>query len=146
MISRWQGNNGTVLDKSCFLDLDLHTDTNNFAPNEVQRGCQSLRSFCLQSIKTQGIMIMIATGSKSRKVNKRVNSDENMYRGPVMFTSDVSLPKDDKTAMRGKQITAGQLTRLKTHHNAYYATKKGRGSKAWEVCQKSRPKSNGIYY
>ena len=46
-----------------------------------------------------------------------------MDRGPVMFTSDVSLPKDDKKAMRGKQITAGQLTGLKTHHNANYATK-----------------------
>ena len=41
-----------------------------------------------------------------------------------MFASDVSLPKDDKTAMRGKQITAGQLTGLKTHRNANYATKK----------------------
>ena len=29
----WQGNNGTVYDQRCFLDLDLHT-TNNFAPNE----------------------------------------------------------------------------------------------------------------
>src|SRR3954468_4479502 len=132
--------------QGCLLYLDLHTDTNNFAPNEVQRGCQSLRSCSLQRIKTQWIIIMIATESKSRKINKCVNSDENMDQGPVMFTSDVSLPKDDKTAMRGKQITAGQLTRLKTHHNAYYATKKGRGSKAWEVCQKSRPKSNGIYY
>ena len=46
-----------------------------------------------------------------------------MDRGPVMFTSDVSLPKDDKAAMRGKQITAGQLTGLKTHRNANYATK-----------------------
>src|ERR1041385_2272547 len=110
MISRWQGNNGTVLDKSCFLDLDLHTDTNKFSPNEVQRGCQSLPSCCLQRIKTQGIMIMIATESKSRKVNERVNNYENMDRGPVMFTSDVSLPKDDKTAMRGKQIKDGQLT------------------------------------
>ena len=53
----------------------------------------------------------------------------------MMFTSDVSIPKDDKTAMRGKQITAGQLTGLKTHHNANYATKKGRGSKSWAVCQ-----------
>src|SRR3954464_5461778 len=58
-----------------------------------------------------------------------------MDRGPMMFTSDVSLPKYDKTAMRGKQITAGQLIGLKTHHNANYATKKGRGSKAWEVFQ-----------
>ena len=47
-----------------------------------------------------------------------------MDRGPMMFTSDVSLPKDDKIAMQGKQITARQLTGLKTHHNANYATRK----------------------
>ena len=46
-----------------------------------------------------------------------------MNRGPITFTSDVSLPKDDKKAMQGKQITAGQLTGLKTHRNANYATK-----------------------
>ena len=46
-----------------------------------------------------------------------------MDRGPMMFTSDVSLPKDDKNAMQGKQITAGQLTGLKMHRNANYATK-----------------------
>ena len=58
-----------------------------------------------------------------------------MDRGPVMFTSDVSLPKDDKIAMRGKQITAGQLTGLCAQTNANYAIKKGRGSKAWAVRQ-----------
>ena len=36
-----------------------------------------------------------------------------MDRGPIKFTSDVSHPKDDKTTMRGKQITAGQLTGLR---------------------------------
>ena len=41
----------------------------------------------------------------------------------MMFTSDVSLPKDDKMAMQGKQIIAGQLTRLWTQPNANYATK-----------------------
>ena len=46
-----------------------------------------------------------------------------MDRGPLMFTSDVSLPNDDKKAMQGKQITTGKLTRLKMHHNANYATK-----------------------
>ena len=46
-----------------------------------------------------------------------------MDRGPVMFISDVSLPKYDKTAMQSKQITVGQLTGLKTHRNANYATK-----------------------
>ena len=78
-------------------------------------------------------MIMIATESKDWKVNRLVSNDENMDRGPVMFTSDVSLPKDDKTAMWGKQITAGKLTGLKTHRNTNYATKKGRGSKGWAV-------------
>ena len=55
-------------------------------------------------------MVLVETKSKSRKVNRLVNNDDNMDRGPVMFTSDVSLPKDDNTAMRGKQITDGQLT------------------------------------
>src|SRR3954471_7918483 len=58
-----------------------------------------------------------------------------MDRGPMMFTSDVSLPKDDKTTMQGKQITAGQLTRLRAQTNANYAANKGRGSKAWVVRQ-----------
>ena len=53
----------------------------------------------------------------------------------MMFTSDVSLPKDDKKAMQGKQITAGQLTGLRAQPNANYATQKGRGPKAWAVCQ-----------
>ena len=46
-----------------------------------------------------------------------------MDRGPKMFTSDVSLPKDDKTDMQGKKITAGQLTGLQTQTNANYAAK-----------------------
>ena len=46
-----------------------------------------------------------------------------MDGGPMTFTSDVSLLKDDKKAMRGKQIIAGKLTRLKIHRNANYATK-----------------------
>ena len=55
---------------------------------------------------------MIATESKYRKVNNCVKNDDNMDQGTVMFTSDVSLPKDDKIVMRGKQITDGQLTGL----------------------------------
>ena len=47
-------------------------------------------------------------------------NDGNLDRGPMMFTSDVSLPKDDKTAMRGKQITAGQLTGLCAQTTANY--------------------------
>ena len=58
-----------------------------------------------------------------------------MDRSPMMFTSDVSLPKDDKTAMRGKQITTGQLTGLRAQTNANYAAKKGRAQKQWAVHQ-----------
>ena len=58
-----------------------------------------------------------------------------MDRGPKKFTSDVSLPKEDKTAMQGKLITAGQLTGLRAQPNANYATKKGKDSKAWAVRQ-----------
>ena len=36
-----------------------------------------------------------------------------MDRGPMMFTSDVSLPKDNKIAKLGDQNTAGQLTKCK---------------------------------
>ena len=43
-------------------------------------------------------------------MNKHVNNDENMDRGSVMFTSDFSLLKNDKNAMRGKQITDGHFT------------------------------------
>ena len=53
----------------------------------------------------------------------------------MKFTSDVSLPKDDKTGMQSKQITAGKLTGLRAQTNANYAAKKGRGSKAWAVRQ-----------
>ena len=38
-----------------------------------------------------------------------------MDRGPMKFTSDVSLPKDDKAAM---QITSRKLTGLKMYRNA----------------------------
>ena len=40
------------------------------------------------------------------------NNGGSMDRGPMMFTSDVSLPKDDKTTMLGEQITARQLIEL----------------------------------
>ena len=52
-------------------------------------------------------------GKETKAVNSGgENSGGNMDRGPMMFTSDVSLPKDNKTTMLGEQITAGQLTEL----------------------------------
>ena len=44
--------------------------------------------------------------------NGGVNNDDDMDQSHVMFTSDVSLPKDDKQLCFGKQITVGQLTEL----------------------------------
>ena len=41
-----------------------------------------------------------------------VNDDGDMDRSHMMFTSDVSLRKDDKQLSFGKQITVGQLTEL----------------------------------
>ena len=69
-----------------------------------------------------------------------------MDRGPMKFTSDVSLPKDDKIAMQGKQITAGQLTGLRAQTNANYAAKKEEAQKHGQYAKVSRPKSICIYY
>src|ERR1041385_63536 len=135
MISGWQVSNGTVYDKRCFLDLDLHTIQLTLLPTKFREVVNLSGLVVYKGLNTQGIMIMIATESKCEKVNELENSDENMDRGPVMFTSDVSLPKDDKTAMRGKQITDGQLTRLCAQTNANYEKQKGRGSKARAVRQ-----------
>src|SRR3954467_1854331 len=68
-----------------------------------------------------------------------------MDRGPMKFTSDVSLTKDDKTTKLGEQITAGQLTRLKTHNNANYATRELEVQSYGQYAKTSRPKSNCIY-
>ena len=62
-----------------------------------------------------------------------------MNRGPMMFTSDVSLPKDDKTTKLGEQITARQLTKLKTQRNANYATRKLEAQKYGQYANTSRP-------
>ena len=53
----------------------------------------------------------------------------------MMFTSDVSLPKDDTKSMRGKQITTGEFTGLKHIAMLTMLQKKGRGSKAWALSQ-----------
>ena len=57
----------------------------------------------------------------------------------MKFTSDASLPKDDKTTMSGEKITAGQLTGLKTHCNANYATRKLEAQLYGQYPKTSRP-------
>ena len=59
-----------------------------------------------------------------------------MERGPMKFTSDVSLPKDDKTAMQGKQIIVGQLTGLRAQTNANYAAKERKRLKSMGSMQR----------
>src|ERR1043165_7303132 len=63
----------------------------------------------------------------------------------MKFISDVSLPKYNKTAMRGEQIKDVQLTGLKTHCNANYATRKEEAQKHGQYAKTSRPKSICIY-
>ena len=56
-----------------------------------------------------------------------------------MFTSNFSLPKDDKTTMPGEQITAGQLTGLKTHNNVNYTTRELEAQSYGQYAKTSRP-------
>src|SRR3954463_7791094 len=63
----------------------------------------------------------------------------------MKFTSDVSLPKDDKIPMSGEQMTVGKLTGLKTHRNANYATRKVEVQSYGQYAKTSRPKSNCMY-
>ena len=90
-----------------------HT-TNNFAPNEYRGVVNPSGLVVCKGSNTSGkIVMVIATEKETKAVNSGgVNNGGNMDRSPMMFTSDVSLPKDDKTTMLGEQITAGQLTEL----------------------------------
>src|ERR1041385_308936 len=122
----------------CLLHLDLHTQQIALLPTSTEE-LSIPPALLFTKDKTHGI-IMIDSDSNG-KVNTEsklivyVNSVGNMDRGTMMFTSDVSLPKYDKIAMRVKQITAGQLTGLCAQTNANYAKQKGRGSKEWAVRQ-----------
>ena len=102
-------NNGAVHNRGCLLDLDLHT----LLPMSSERLSISPVLLFTKDQNTSGN----SNGDCNRKETKAVNSGGvnnggNMDRSTMMFTSDVSLPKDDKTTMLGEQITAGQLTEL----------------------------------
>ena len=59
-----------------------------------------------------------------------VNNDVNMDRGPVIFTSDVSLPKDDKKASKVNKSPLGNWKDYEGTAMLTMLQKKGRGSKA----------------
>src|SRR3954463_8120065 len=75
-----------------------------------------------------------------------VNNDVKMERGPVIFTSDVSLPKDDKKA---SEVNKSQLGIRQDYEGTAMLTmlqrKEGLKSNG-QNAKVSRPKSNCIYY
>ena len=74
--------------------MDLHK-TNNFAPNEYRGVVHSSGLFVYKGSNARDKKVLV---KEKQKVNSGVNNDVMMDRGPVIFTSDVSLPKDDKNA------------------------------------------------
>ena len=75
----------------------LHIATNNFAPNEYREVVNLFGIVVYKGSKHK----REGNGDYNRKVKKVVNSggvsnDGDMDRSHMMFTSDVSLPKDDK--------------------------------------------------
>ena len=82
-------------------------------PTSPERLSISLALLFTKDQNTSGNSNGDCNGKETKAVNSGgVNNGGNMDRGPMMFTSDVSLPKDDKTTMLGEQIIAGQLTEL----------------------------------
>ena len=77
--------------------MDLHTETNNFAPNEFRGVVNPSGLVVYKGSNTSGNSNGDCNGKETKAVNSGgVNNGGNMDRGPMMFTSDVSLPKDDK--------------------------------------------------
>ena len=83
--------------EGCLLHLDLHTQQITLLPTSSERLSIS-PALSFTKDQTHGGN---NSGDCNRKETKVVNSGGvnnggNMDRGPMMFTSDVSLPKDDK--------------------------------------------------
>src|SRR4051812_35365663 len=104
-----------------------HT-TITFLPNEY-RGVVNSSGLAIYKGSMQEIII-VATESKNLKYIEAVNNGVNMDRGPVMFTSDVSLPKDDKSASEVNKSQLGNSQDYKCTAMLTMLQKKGRGSKA----------------
>ena len=75
-----------------------------------------------------------------------VNNDVKMDQGPVIFTSDVSLPKDDKN---DREVNKSQLGNWQDYEGTAMLTRLQRkeGLKSnGQYAKVSRPKSICIYY
>ena len=77
--------------------MDLHTRTQiTLLPTSSERLSISPALLFTKDQNTRGNNIW-CNGKKIKAVKVNgVNYDGNMDRGPMTFTSDVSLPKDDK--------------------------------------------------
>ena len=69
-----------------------------------------------------------------------------MDRGPMMFTSDVSLPKDDKKAMRGKKLQLGNWQDYRRKPMLTMLQRKEGLKRNGQYAKVSRLKSIYIYY
>ena len=77
--------------------MDLHTETNNFAPNEYREVVNLSGLAVYKGSNARWKYDGDCNGKETKEVNDGgENNGGNMDRGPMMFTSDVSLPKDDK--------------------------------------------------
>ena len=88
----------------CGVDLDLHK-TNNFAPNEFRGVVNSSGLVIYKGSNARDKNVLVKV--KDWKVNCGANNDVNMDRGPVIFTSDVSLPKYGKSASEVNKLQRG---------------------------------------
>ena len=78
---------------------------------------------------------MIATEKEIKAVKGGgVNNGGSMDRGPMMFTSDVSLPKDDKQLCWVNKLQLGNWQDYK-RTAMLIMRKKARGSRVWAVRQ-----------
>src|SRR3954463_16472061 len=99
-----QGNNGTVFKtKVASLTWTCKQQITLLPTSIEELSIPPALSFT----KDQTQEIDSTNKSKSRKVNSGVNNDVKMDLGPVIFTSDVSLPKDDKSASKVNKLQLG---------------------------------------
>ena len=75
-----------------------------------------------------------------------MNNDVKMDRGPVIFTSDVSLPKDDKSASKVNKLQLGNWEDYEGTAMLTMLQRKEGLKSNWQYAKVRRPKSNFIYY
>jgi hypothetical protein len=60
-------NNGAVHNRGCLLDLDLHTSTNNFAPNEFREVVNLSGLVVYKGSNAREIVMVTATKRKQKQ-------------------------------------------------------------------------------